>query len=84
MPTIEEKLKQMLIDKGLFEDMAEEIMQQVKADDINAVMTNRWGEPVEGYPGSVLAVLWISTRDTALEWIDENLPNAWFRPLFAE
>ena len=83
MPTIEQKLTQRLVDNGLFEDMAEKIMQQIKADD-NGTMQGRWGDSIEDYPDIMLAVLWVTVRDTALEWIDENLPNAWFRPLFAE
>ena len=82
MTTIEETLKDRLVGNGVFPDMAEKIMAIVKADDINKAMQGRWNEPPETYPSSVLAILWVSTKHTALEWIIENCPNAWFRPMF--
>ena len=69
---------------GIFEqDVAETIMQAIEADEANAAMAGRWTEDVEGYPDVMKAVLWLSIKDHALIWIDQNKPRAWYRPMFA-
>lgn len=80
--TIEEKLVEMLYESGLFKNQAVEIVERAKANVVNESMQNRWQDQAEGYPPQLLAVLWVSVKDHALEWIDENCPQAWFRPLF--
>lgn len=80
--TLEEKLRQLLVEHGLFESQADAVIQSVKADDANEAMLGRWGDAVDDYPPQMLAMLWLSTKRHALSYIDANLPLAWFRPLF--
>lgn len=80
--TVEEKLVDMLYNQGLFRPQAVEIVEHVKADKANESMAERWQDVADGYPDQIFAVLWISVKDHALQWIDENCPNAWFRPMF--
>lgn len=61
--TFEEKITQLLVENGLFDDQAKEIMELVKADQANEAMQNRWNDDTEGYPGSVLAVLWVGVKN---------------------
>lgn len=82
--TVQEKLEKMLIERFLTESVAKEIIECVKADIANEPMEKRWSNNIEGYPVQLLSALWDSTKRHALEWIDENLPLAWFRPLFVE
>lgn len=82
MTTIEDKLKEMLFNHGLFEDQTATVMEMMKADEVNEAMEGRWGENVEDYPPVLLSVLWLSMRDCALRYIDANCPKAWFRSLF--
>lgn len=81
--TVEEKLKKMLIDHGMFEDQAVAVMELVKADKVNESMENRWNDEAAGYPPRLFVALWMSVSNHALEYIDEKCPKAWFRPMFA-
>ena len=78
--TIEENLIEMLVNDGMDDAQAKQVMERVKADKINDAM---WSHDIEDYPESLLDLLWLSTKGHALEWIDANLPLAWFRPMFA-
>ena len=78
----EDTIKDRLISNGLMPDSAEEIMVAVKNNEANKSMTERWHESVSHYPNIVLTVVWVSAKKHALEWIDDNCPGAWFRPLF--
>ena len=82
--TVEEKLKNMLVERGMFENQANAVMEAVKTDKGNEAMLGRWNEPANAYPETLYLVLWSSVKDAALAWIDENCPRAWFRPMFAE
>lgn len=80
--TIEEKLVEMLVNDGMFDTQANQVMERVKSNKINEAMIGCWGDATEGYPETLFMPLWASTKDHALEWIDENLPQAFFRPMF--
>jgi hypothetical protein len=80
--TIESKLTKMLIDRGMFPEQAAEVIAAVKADKANEEISIRFSDDEEGYPLQLMAAMWETTRQHALEWIDANLPRAWFRPLF--
>lgn len=68
----------MLVGNGLFEREADAVMEALIAGSSPAI---RWQDDVSGYPPSVIAVLWISARRKAVEYIDANCPRHWARPL---
>ena len=81
--TFEEKIRTLLIDHGLWPEQAKAVMEVIKKSEITkAMVSHRWGDDIEGYPAPVLMVLWMSSKSIALEWIDENCPQAFFRPMF--
>lgn len=82
MVTVEDKLKEMLFNHGLFENQATTIVEMVKADKANEATERRWEDNVEDYPSVFLSALWLSVQDCALQYIDANCPEAWFRSLF--
>ena len=82
--TIEEKMRQMLVENGLFEQDCNAVMEIVKGYKHTESMKSRWGDAVDGYPDSLLVVVWMSVKQAAVEWIDTNCPLAWYRPMFAE
>jgi len=82
--TFEEAVKNMLYNCGMFERQAEAVSKAMKADEANAAMKDRWNDNIEDYPPVMMALMWMSAKQHALQYIDENCPNAWFRPLFAE
>lgn len=80
--TFEEKLTQMLFERGMFKDQAAQVVDAVKADPANEAMAGRWSEEVDAYPDVILKLAWMSTLVHALAWIDANVPAAWYRPMF--
>lgn len=82
--TFEQNMKMLLEQSGMFPEQAQEVIELSKTDNINESMKGRWSDDVEGYPPMMVKVLWMSTKTIALQWIDENLPEAWYRSMFSE
>ena len=80
--TIEEELKSMLVNHGLFESMAEKVVEEVKADSSNMTMQGRWHDKREDYPSVIFAICWMSARVHALKIIDAECPKHWARQVF--
>jgi hypothetical protein len=80
--TIKEKLIEMLTSQGMFESQATEVFERMKADEANAAMQGRWHDSFEDYPPAMLNIMWVSAKRTALAYIEETCPQAWFKPLF--
>lgn len=73
-----------LVDKGLFEDQAMEIMKFAKFHPALEEVQSRWDDDISGYQESLLEAIWEPIRHMALEWIKVYKPTAWYRPLFEE
>lgn len=84
MTTLKQKLKTLMIQRGLVEPWAETVFGAVEADPANESMKGRWDDEADGYPIELLAGLWVSACTHAVEWMDANKPKAWFRHLFAQ
>lgn len=84
MTTKERLLKFELIDNGMFPEQAEQVFQQAlpKLQPNGYQVT--WDRPASEYPDPFYAVLAMILKPIALEWIDANLPKAWFRPMFTD
>ena len=82
--TFEERITELLVSNGMAVDYAAKVIKLAKADKVNDAMKGRWQDQVDSCPPVILNMLWLGVRRTALSWIDENIPNAWFRPLFVE
>lgn len=67
--------------RGLFPDQAKAVIDIAAASAENESMASRWSDSVDGYPETMKSVLWMSIKTHALEWIDTNCPQAWFRPM---
>jgi hypothetical protein len=75
---IKEKLKELLINHGIFDTWADDILKIEQ--DSNQAMTGRWDDLVEDYPDVLINVLWVSTKYTAKKYVIEKCPSAWFLP----
>lgn len=84
MYTFESYIMTQLQARGLWDYQAREIMTTLKADDIMKDMAQRWQDSPDGYPPALLVGVWMNAERHALRWIDENMPEAWFRPLFVK
>lgn len=71
-----------LVNNGMFENQAKAVMDEVVKHPSNEPMKDRWNDRVDGYPPQMQAVCLLSIKTQALEWIDKNCPQAWFRPMF--
>lgn len=80
--TFKEELINYLKSNGMFDDQAMAVFNRVETDEANRSMLGRWDESTEGYPAAMLAVLRLATNRAALQYIDEVIPLAWFRPMF--
>jgi len=81
--TFREWGRKYLEERGMFEQQARIVLEDMEADPANEAMAGRWKDHIEGYPTSMLAVMAVALNRAAVEWIDANLPKAWYRPMFA-
>ncbi len=90
--TFAEYVKDYLFQSGMFPDQAETVLTLVKGDKANEAMQtrdgdkviqDRWEEDMEGYPPVMQALVRFATNRDAVAWIEANLPQAWYRLLFA-
>lgn len=87
--TTREKFESMIFNNGVFENQAKAMMD-FAIPKIDAQMqeqktqTLTWDRPCSEYPSAIYAtVFMIFVRPLVVEWIDKNLPQAWYRPMFA-
>ncbi len=82
--TVQEKLEQMLIDNGMFPAQAKEVMV-LAIPELNHISDGymiTWSRNSEEYDQSIYRVLYHLIRPIALKWIEDNKPQAWFKPMF--
>jgi len=81
METTKQWLINKLIEVGMFESHAEEVLKRAipKIEESSENIT--WDSPADGYPDVVLATFWVTVKTEALEWIDDNLPQAWYKAM---
>ncbi|MFC1721947.1 hypothetical protein ACFL0Z_03465 [Patescibacteria group bacterium] len=86
--TIEERLKQMLIGAGMRDEDAEKVMLTAKPEleklpIFAGIIANKtWNGLAKGYPEMVFNSLWYRLKEIALEWVQQNKPETWYRPIF--
>ena len=84
MATIKSRLIKMLEANGMFENQAKEVIELaipklnevVKGYDIN------FYDCETTYPEAIYTVLFMSVKPIALIWINQNKPEAWYKPMF--
>ena len=81
--TFKEAILHGLVSRGMFANQAYDVFERYAASKEAESMAHRWNDAMEGYPPVMLAVLRTCVDVTALEYIDEVCPKAWFRPMFA-
>ena len=69
----------------MFDDQADEVMKIATGHETFAsTIGDHWDSEMSGYTAKVTMVrtLWIGIKPIALEYIEENMPDAWFKPMF--
>lgn len=74
-----DKMTQALINRGIFDDEAAEVVRLAMDHESLADMKQRWMEDTGNYPKMMVSIVWISVQAIALDYIDNNCPKAWFR-----
>jgi len=82
--TTKERFKQFLIDRGMFDSQADEVIEIFikQVDYLNGSYQITWDRPSTEYPDAFYAVHIGALKEVALSWINENIPLAWFKDLF--
>ena len=82
--TVKEKLQEMLVKNGMFESQAKEVMVLAMPELSNLVddYDITFDSSSDDYPAIIYKVLFLALKPIALKWIEENLPNAWYKPVF--
>ena len=78
---VQDKLLSMLIERGMFESQANDVIELVKVSGKAGSMRDNWLKDIDGYPEIVVSVLWAITKDIAIKWVEDNKPDAWFKGL---
>jgi len=82
--TTKEKLSKMLVDNGMFENQANKVLD-IAIPRIEAATPRyrfTWDRPAEEYPDILYKIMWFEVKKAAKEWLAENAPEAWYRPMF--
>lgn len=82
MTTLENQT-QLLFNMGLFQPQAEAIMK-VAVEELNESVNVNWNDDITGYPPAIQGMIHLAIKPIALNWIEENCPNAWFKEMFVD
>ena len=78
--TVKEFLLHYMVQNGMFLSKAQEVFDIFSSQD--HVKDIRWDASLDYYPDAMLAILQLCINSEVVMWIDKNLPNAYFRPMF--
>lgn len=82
--TVQELFASKLIQLGFSEKQAESALDKGKAylDALSDDYKIKWNYSYTHYEERLLNVMFLTMRPAILQWIDDNIPMAWFRPIF--
>lgn len=86
--TTRERIEDLLCQRGIFERQAKAIMDYaiplIDLDMAESGMSKiTWNRPSEEYPTVFYAALMLTQiNKRVVEWADQNLPMAWWKPMF--
>jgi hypothetical protein len=84
MVTIKGKLIKMLEANGMFESQAKEVIE-LAIPKLNEVVKDYrvdFNDSEDTYPEAIYTVFFMSVKPIALNWINQNKPEAWYKPMF--
>lgn len=81
--TTRQKFEEILVSNGMFESQAQKVMDTaIPIIDTKHDYKMTWDRPSNQYPDSLYAALYMTIKPIALQWINDNIPKAWFKPMF--
>jgi hypothetical protein len=84
--TVREKIENILFQFGMFEEQAHKVMNVAipKINELSDDYEIEWDSDCDIYEPEMYNFLFSLVKKEALEWIDKNVPKAWFRENFVE
>lgn len=83
--TFEEAMKERLANHGMWPASSiEATMELAKVDPGLDSMIDRWQDFIADYPAYLGEAVWLHVKRVALQWIDANKPQAFYRAMFVE
>ena len=82
METTKEKCISFLTNNGLWPQESEQVFEAAKPRLEVGGYQMTWDRPANEYPNALYAVMFITLKAVALEWIDQNKPMHFARPMF--
>lgn len=82
--TTREKLESMLVNNGMFESQAKEVID-IAIPELNNILDDykfTFDRPASEYPNVIYTLLFMHIKPIALNWIEKNCPMAWYKPMF--
>lgn len=80
--TIGQKMIEMMTERGMSQELAERVFALAKKDESSSAMIDRWDDQASDYPEPVIRIAKVSVSIFTADWLEENQPLAWYRPLF--
>lgn len=81
--TVEQTLLRYLTEKGLSDNQAKEILADyLKSVAIDTNYQITLGADKDAYPNAVYLAFYSGLKHQALQYIEKNIPLAWFKPMF--
>lgn len=84
--TVRENLENILVRYGMFQQQAQKVMDVAipKINELSDDYQITWNDDCDVYQDEMYNFLFTMIKKEALEWIDEHIPNAWFRESFID
>lgn len=84
METIKQKLTRILMEKGMSGTQANEVIDLAmpKMNNLVEDYSIDFSDSSDAYPDVLYRVLFVTIKPIALKWIEDNIPMAWFKPMF--
>ena len=79
-----ERIENMLIENGMFKQQAVKVMEKA-IPKLNSIVENydiTWNGSASEYPDVIYNILYNAVKPIALKWINDNIPMAWYKPMF--
>jgi len=81
--TLGEELQLFLHKNGMFETQVNDVFKLIVADESMKEFRCRWDDKAKDYGlAPIVAMIQLAAKPIALKYIDDNCPEAWFRPMF--
>lgn len=84
MTTVKERCTEMLTQRGMTDSKAEQVLEIAipKINELVSGYTITWDSNSSDYPDQIYMAIWLSLQEEALDWINANEPNAWYKSMF--